>query len=90
MTVYSVKPELEPALIQFGRVLRRASIFFLKSLGDIVDVTCLREGDEEYDYFLEVAADQLDVVSQRVAELERTIQEQFGIEITVMPRVIPT
>jgi hypothetical protein len=86
MTVFNVKPEFEPALIQFGRVLRRASIFFLKNLADIVDPKCLREGDDEYDYFLLVPADRLDDVSRRVAELQRTIQERFEIEITVKPK----
>ncbi|GEM_PF-4114916 len=85
MTVFSVKPEVEPALIQYGRVLCRASIFFLQNLADIVDVTCLREGDEEYDYFLEVPADQLEVVRERVSALQRTVQEQFDIEISVNP-----
>ncbi|HEY0392883.1 MAG TPA: hypothetical protein VGD01_00175 [Candidatus Elarobacter sp.] len=86
MTVFNVKPEFEPQLIAFGRVLRRASIFFLKNLGDIIDPKCLREGDEEYDYFLVVPADRLDEVGRRVAELQRTIQEQFDIEISVKPR----
>lgn len=86
MTVYNIKPEFEPELIQFGRVLRRASIFFLKNLADIVDPRCLKEGDEEHDYFLEVPAEQLDVVSRRVVQLQRTVQEQFEIEISVKPK----
>ncbi len=90
MTVFNVKAEFEPALIQFGRVLRRASIFFLKNLAVIVDPKCLREGDEEYDYFLEVPADRLDDVSRRVAELQRTIREQFEIEISVKPKAAAT
>ncbi|MEA2688794.1 MAG: hypothetical protein QOJ39_3118 [Candidatus Eremiobacteraeota bacterium] len=85
MTVFNVKPEFETALIQFGRVLRRASIFFMTNLADIIDPKCLSEGDEEYDYFLEVPADRLDDVSRRVAELQRTIREQFEIEIRVKP-----
>ena len=87
MTVWSIKPELEPALVESGRVLRRASIFFLKNLAEIIDVTCLTEGDEEYDYFLEVPAERLDDVIRRIAELQRAIQERFEIEISVKPRV---
>jgi len=89
MTVYSVKAEFEPALVEFGRVLARASIFFLRELGGIVDVTGLREGDEEHDYFLEVPAEQLDAVRPRVAELLHSVQEQFGVEISVATRAAP-
>ena len=85
MTTYRIKPELEPALIQFGRTLVRASIFFLKKLGDMVDLSCLKEGDYEYDYFLEVRADELELVGRQVADLQRTVLQQFGIEISVKP-----
>ena len=88
MTTYRIKPELEPALIQFGRTLVRASIFFLKKLGDVVDLTCLKEGDDEYDYFLEVRADELEPVGRRVADLQRTVLQQFGIEIRIKPKAI--
>jgi hypothetical protein len=83
MTVYSIEPDLEPALIQFGRTLARASIFFLKNLGDILDLSCLQEGDDEYDYFVRVRADELQLVGQRVAGLQRTVMEQFGVEISL-------
>jgi hypothetical protein len=86
MTVFSIDPTLEPELIEFGRVLARASIFFMTSLGDIVDVTRLREGDEEYDYLLDVPADRLDAVSRRIGDLERTIRERFEIDIKVKTR----
>ena len=85
MTTYRSKPELEPALIQFGRTLVRASIFFLQKLGDAVDLSCLKEGDDEYDYFLEVRADELELVGRQVADLQRTVLQQFGIEISVKP-----
>ncbi|MBV8368042.1 MAG: hypothetical protein JO036_03755 [Candidatus Eremiobacteraeota bacterium] len=88
MTTYRIKPELEPALIQFGRTLVRASIFFLQKLGDIVDLSCLKEGDDEYDYFLEVRVDELELVGRRVAELQRAVLQQFGMEITLKPKAI--
>jgi hypothetical protein len=89
MTAYSVKPDLEPALVQFGRTLARASIFFLKKLGDIVDLRCLKEGDDECDYVLEVRADELELVARRVADLQRTVLEQFGVEISLKPMAMP-
>ncbi|HEY0394594.1 MAG TPA: hypothetical protein VGD01_08865 [Candidatus Elarobacter sp.] len=88
MTVFSVRAELEPELIRFGRVLARASIFFMKNLGDIIDVRSLRAGDEEYDYFLEVPADQVNAVRRQVAALQRTILNQFGTEISVKTKPV--
>ena len=88
MTTYRIKPDLEPALIQFGRTLARASIFFLNNLGDMVDMSSLKEGDDEYDYFLEVRADELEPVGRRVADLQRTVLQQFGIEIRIKPKAI--
>ncbi len=88
MTTYRIKPELEPALIQFGRTLVRASIFFLQKLDDIVDLSCLKEGDDEYDYFLEVRTDEFEPVGRRVADLQRSVLQQFGIEISIKARAI--
>ena len=85
MTVWTIKPELEPALIEFGRSLRRASIYFLKNLPEIADVASLRAGDEDHDYFLAVPADRFDDTAQRLASLLRTVKEQFDVEITVKP-----
>jgi len=83
MTTYRIEPDLEPALIQFGRTLAQASIFFLKSLGNVVDLSCLKEGDDEYDYFLAIRADELELVDRRVADLQRAVLEQFGVAISI-------
>ncbi|MBV8368761.1 MAG: hypothetical protein JO036_07465 [Candidatus Eremiobacteraeota bacterium] len=67
------------------RILVPATAFFMRNLASIVDVTELSEGDDEYDYFIRVPADRLHEMDQRIVDLACTVQEQFGVTITIMP-----
>ena len=84
MTIFP-EHELPKDVAQALRMLAPANAFFVANLARIVDVTTLTEGDEEYDYFVPVPAKQLHEVSQRIADLKFTVQERFGIGISVMP-----
>jgi hypothetical protein len=89
MTVYHTQPEVERELVRTGRVLRRANAFFLANLSRIVDIARLREGDDEEDYFIEVPASQLHEVGQRIADLELSVSERFGVGISAFPIPVP-
>jgi hypothetical protein len=88
MTVYNTEPDVERELGRAGRVLRRANVFFLVNLARIVDITGLREGDDEKDYFVDVPASQLHEVDQRIADLEYEVRHRFDAEVSAMAMAI--
>ena len=84
MTIFPER-ELPRDLARALRMLAPANAFFVANLARIVDVTKLTEGDEEFDYFVPVPANQLHDVTQRIADLKFAVQERFGVGISVMP-----
>ena len=89
MTLYNASPEIEPELVRAGRVLRRANAFFLSNLARLVDITRLRDGNGEEDYVVDVPANQLHEVDQRIADLELAVYERFDVGISVLPIPVP-
>ena len=66
--------------------LRAAHAFFLAHLVNIVrDVNGLTEGADEFDYFIAVPLADFHVLGQRIADLEYTVKERFGIAVTALP-----
>lgn len=76
-----VELELEPA----KRALRRANAFVLANLPKLMDVSRLREGDDEDDYFIDVPPRRLYDVGEPVAHLENLAIERFNVGLGVMP-----
>jgi hypothetical protein len=89
MTVYNTEPDVERELERAGRVLRCANVFFLVNLARIVDITRLREGDDEQDYFVEVPASRLHEVGQRIADLNYDVRHRFHAEVSAMAIPVP-
>jgi hypothetical protein len=85
MTIYTDDYEMSKEAAGAARIFVPATAFFMSSLARIVDVTQLREGDDEYDYFVSVPADRLHEIDLRISDLECTVKERFGVRITIMP-----
>ena len=67
------------------RMIVPATAFFMKNLADIVDITQLSEGDDEFDYFVRVPVKGLHEIDQRISDLKFAVQDRFGVMITIMP-----
>jgi hypothetical protein len=68
------------------RVARPAHAFFLARLSSLAgDLSGLKVGDDRYDYFINVPASRLHVLSQQIADLEFDVQERYGVAISAMP-----
>lgn len=85
MTIYTDECVMSKEVAEALRILVPATAFFVSNLAGIVDITKLREGDEEYDYFVSVPADRLHEMDLRISDLKHTVQERFGVTITIMP-----
>lgn len=89
MIVYNTEPDVERELLRAGRVMRRANIFFLVNLAKFADITSLREGDDEDDYFIDVPASRLHDVGLQIADLHYEVRHRFGAEVRAMAIAVP-
>jgi hypothetical protein len=85
MTIYTDDDVMSKHVARALRVLAPATAYFMRNLAGIADVTQLREGDDEYDFFLHVPADQLHEMDQRISDLKFAVRDRFGVMITIMP-----
>jgi hypothetical protein len=66
--------------------VRAAHAFFIAHLANLVgDLSALTDGDENFDYFVPVALTDLHTIGQQIADLEYTVKERFGIDVTALP-----
>jgi hypothetical protein len=70
------------------RMIVPATAFFMKNLARIVDITQLSEGDDEFDYFVRVPANELHELDQRIVDLKFEVQDRFGVKIMIMAKPI--
>lgn len=70
------------------RIIAPATVFFMKSLARIVDMTQLSEGDDEFDYFVGVPVDRLPETDVRLSDLRFEVEDRFGVMITIMAKPI--
>jgi hypothetical protein len=85
MTIYTDDCEMSKEVARAVRVLVPATAFFMSNLARIVDVTQLSVGDDDYDFFIAVPADRLHEMDLRIVDLKCTVEERFGVNITIMP-----
>ncbi|HZY95634.1 MAG TPA: hypothetical protein VFE35_00880 [Candidatus Cybelea sp.] len=85
MTVYTDDYVMSKEAAQAFRIAVPAIAYFMSNLARIVDITQIREGDDEYDYFVSVPADRLHEMDLRITDLKFKVQERFGVTITIMP-----
>ncbi|MBV8368043.1 MAG: hypothetical protein JO036_03760 [Candidatus Eremiobacteraeota bacterium] len=67
-----------------SRALRRANAYVLANLSALVDLRCVREGDFEDDYFIEVPCSRLPEVSNRLIQLKRIAADRFDVDLGLM------
>lgn len=68
------------------RAMRAARPYFLSQLASIFGKEAeITIGDYEFDYFVPVPVDQLDVLGMRVAVLELDVRERFGVRLSALP-----
>lgn len=75
------------AELDFGsasRALRRANAYVLANLSALVEVRCVREGDFEDDYLIEVPCSRLPEVSARLVQLKRIASDRFDVDLGLM------
>ena len=85
MTIFTEDYEMSREVARAIRVLVPATAFLVSNLARIADVAQLTVGDDDYDFFVAVPADRLHEMDLRVADLTFTVQERFGVNITIMP-----
>ena len=66
-------------------MLCRANAFVLANLAEVVDVSRLREGDAEDDYFINVPARSLHDIGDLITPLEYIALMRFDVGLGVMP-----
>jgi hypothetical protein len=85
MTIYTEDCEMTKEVARAMRLVVPATAFYMKNLAEIVDITQLSVGDDEYDYVVRVPAIRCNEVDLRIARLTFDVEERFGVTITVMP-----
>jgi hypothetical protein len=85
MTVNDPQSEIELDFEPAKRVLCRANAFVLANLPPIVDVSRLREGDADEDYFVDVPARCLHDIGDLITPLEYIALMRFDVGVGVMP-----
>ncbi len=88
MIIPTERREIADELEKLGETMRKATAALIVGLARIVDIATLTEGDDEFDYFVQVPSGELYELGKRVSDLECDIQDRFGIKVTVLP--IPT
>ena len=73
------QPEITEELEAAEEVRKDAEAAYIAALSRLVDLTTLTGGRDGYDFYVEVPAGQLHVLSQRVVELEYDIYDRFGV-----------
>jgi hypothetical protein len=73
-----------------ARTVRRAEAFFLARLAKLVGgKTVATAGDDEFNLFVRVPVSRLHELSPQISDLQREVQERFGISLSELPIVIP-
>lgn len=85
MMIFTADYQMSDEVARAVRVIAPATAYFVRNLAQIVDITQLSEGDEEFDYFVRVPVNRLNEIDLRVADLKFDVQERFGVKITIMP-----
>lgn len=85
MTINDPRSDIELDFESARRVLCRANAFVLAKLPQIADVSRLREGDHEDDYFLEVPARCRHDIGVLITPLEYLALMRFDVGLRVMP-----
>jgi hypothetical protein len=71
---------------QERRMKKRAEIAFIAALSKIADLSGLTEGDDEFDFFIEIPPGQgLHEFSQRLTDVEMEIRDRFGVRVSALP-----
>ena len=85
MTVNDPRSDTELDFESAKRVLSRANAFVLANLPQFADVSRLREGDFDEDYFLEVPAHRRHDIGELITPLEYLALMRFDVGLGVMP-----
>lgn len=70
-------------MVHAARVLSRANARFLTSLIPFVDVTSLREGDRDYDYYVDVPSHRLAEVDLDLSGASIDVLERFDAHVAI-------
>lgn len=68
-------------------IVSRARTALILRLANIVDLSTLTEGDDRFDYYVNVPAREYHELSQRVGNVEFDINLEFGVWVRVF--VVP-
>ena len=84
--MFYLEPEIsDEAVRTIQATIVPAIAYFMSRLARLVDLSQLTVGDDEQDYFVPIAADELHETSLRIIDLEIEVQERFGVRISVLP-----
>jgi hypothetical protein len=72
---------------QERRMKRRAEIAFIAALSKIADLDGLTEGDDEFDFFIEIPRGEtsLHEFSMRLSDVAMAIRDRFGVRVSALP-----
>jgi hypothetical protein len=85
MMIFTEDYEMSQDAARALRIVAPATAYFVRNLAQIVDITQLSAGDDEYDYFVRVPVDRLHETDLCVSDLKFDVQKRFGVMITIMP-----
>ena len=85
MTINDPRSDIELDFEAARRVLCRANAFVLANLPQIVDMNCVREGDAEDDYFIDVPARHRHKLGTLITPLEYEALIRFDVGLGIMP-----
>jgi len=79
----TIVPDDPRAVEMAAEKLRPANAFFLARLARLVgDISTLTVGDEEFDYFVRVPFDRLNVLNEQITDLQLEVLERYHIGIS--------
>jgi hypothetical protein len=67
------------------RAKAKARTALFAALADVVDLSTLEDGDDEFDYFVDVPLVRFGEIADRIAEIVCDVNVRFGVWVRVLP-----
>jgi hypothetical protein len=81
----AIVPNQNSLVAEDPEVIRQARAALIARLANVVDLTTLAAGDDEFDYYVNVPASQYHELSQRIGDVEYDINIEFGVWVRAFP-----
>jgi len=79
----TIVPDDPRAVEMAAERLRPANAFFLARLAQLVgDVSTLTVGDDEFDYFIRVPSERLNLLNEQLTDLQLEVLQRYHIGIS--------